>query len=531
MINLMYLVLTAMLALNVSAEVMNAFFTLDKGNTDTMSVVDTQLGETIKGLNSLLEDPSKAKYKPISPAIAQTQNIAKGFNSFIDDVRNTLIDASGNRDGEVNAGDFKEDHDGELMHIIGKKDKDATTRILVEEGLGEEIKAKIIETRQALIDNYTKLVNENAQAFGLNESQVASSINSVANKMPFSVDDESWKQTDKVSWADFKFRQMPVAAVLPLLSQMQADLKASEANMINNMAQLAGGKVVEFDSFFPVVNADKSYVVAGESIKAKVSVGTYSSALDPSNVTITANGRALRINNDGTADLDIPASGTGQKTIPLTVAVTNPLTGETTRGEAKFTYEVGSRSVAVSADKMNVFYIGVDNPLTVSASGVSSNDVRVAFNGPISGTGSGSSWTVKATKPGDAEIVVTANGQNLGKFPFRVKRIPDPVAKLGKSEEGSMGNGEFKAQPGLIAWLENFDFEARCEIQGFKLVRVPKRQDPITIINPGGSFNAEAQRVVRQATPGDTYYFNEVKARCPGDPAGRKINSLIFNIR
>ena len=537
MINLMYLVLTAMLALNVSAEVINAFFTLDAGNRETMQVVNGQLDETVKGLNKLLEDNSKAKYRPITPAIEEVRGITTEFDEYIQTVRDELVDGSGNINGTVDAGDFKEDHDGELKYIRGKKNKDVTTRLLVEEGRGEEIKQRVLETRDRLIAAYTKLITENGKTFGISEGEIQSSINSVANQMPFNIDETDWKQavddntSEAKSWSEFKFRQMPVAAVLPLLSQMQADLKASEANMVNSMAALAGGRVVEFDSFFPVVNADRSYVIGGESINATVSVGSYSSSIGAGNVRITANGRALPVQPDGTAKLTIPASGTGQKTVPLTVSVTNPLTGETTTGESKFTYEVGQRSVAVSADQMNVFYIGVDNPVSVSASGVSSNAVRVNASGPISISKSGKGYNVKATKPGDAKISVSADGKPLGSFDFRVKRIPDPIARLGNKEDGSMGNGEFKAQGGVIAWLDNFDFDAKCQIQGFKLVRVPKRQDPITIVNPGGKFNADAQRIVRAAKPGDTYYFQDVKGRCPGDGAGRKLNSMVFTIK
>ena len=79
--------------------------------------------------------------------------------------------------------------------------------------------------------------------------------------------------------------------------------------------------------------------------------------------------------------------------------VTNPLTGDVVEEEGEFTYEVGARSVAVSADKMNVFYMGVENPLTVAAAGVSSNDVRVSFGDAITGTGSGNSYVVKGVRP------------------------------------------------------------------------------------------------------------------------------------
>lgn len=530
MINLMYLVLTALLALNVSAEVMNAFFTLDDGNTSTMSIVDAQLKSSIEGLDELLKDNSKAKYRPIKTTINEVRDHVKDFNLYVNDLRNELIDLSGNKDGEVNAGDFKPEHDGELKYIKGKKNKDVTTRLLLEDGKGEELKNKILSTRKALIDAYTKLINENADTFQLNNEQATGKIESVANQMPFNVDDESWKETDKKSWQDYKFRQMPVAAVLPLMSQMQADLKASEANMVNDMIQLAGGKNIVFDKFFPVVQADRSYVIGGEQISAKISVGTYSSSLDAENVKIYIGGSLQSVNADGTVDYTITGSGIGQKTIPLKVEVTNPLTGETEEGEGEFVYEVGQRSVAVSADQMNVFYIGVDNPVTVSAAGVSSADVRVNFSG-VKGTGRGSKWNVRASKPGEAKITVTAKGKTLGSFPFRVKRIPDPVARLSKKQGGAMGSGEFKAQGGVGAFLDNFDFKATCLVAGFTLVYVPKRQDAIEAPNAGATYKDKARRLVQRARPGDIYYFDNVRAKCPGDSATRKINSMVFKIR
>ncbi|MEL7220662.1 MAG: GldM family protein, partial [Bacteroidota bacterium] len=325
--------------------------------------------------------------------------------------------------------------------------------------------------------------------FQLNAEQVQDKIQSVAQEMPFDVDDETWKTTDKNSWSEFKFKQMPVAAVLPLISQMQADLKASEANMINDMINLAGGKTITFDQFFPVVQADRSYVVGGESINAQISVGTYSTSLQKENVQIFAGGSELSVGEGGVAEYSITGSGAGQKTIPLRVVVTNPLTGEVTEGESEFVYEVGSRSVAVAATKMNVFYIGVDNPIAISASGVSSNDVRVSGSGGgMKISGSGSNRTVTVTSPGQAKINVSAAGKSLGTFDFRVKRIPDPMARLSNKSDGTMGSGEFKAQGGVGAFLDNFDFEAVCQVSGFNLVYVPKRQDAIPVQNRGARY-------------------------------------------
>jgi hypothetical protein len=105
------------------------------------------------------------------------------------------------------------------------------------------------------------------------------------------------------------------------------------------------------------------------------------------------------------------------------------------------------------------------------------------------------------------------------------------VARLSKSSGGQMGNGEFRAQGGVGAFLDNFDFEATCKIQGFNLVYVAKRQDPVEAINSGARYGAQAKRLVGKAKPGDIFYFDNVKAKCPGDPAGRKINSMVFKIK
>lgn len=529
MINLMYLVLTALLALNVSAEVMNAFFTLDEGNKASIQTVNSQLDQTVSGLKDLLNDDSKAKYRPIAPAIDQVRASVVSLDDYINKLRDRLIDEAGDKDGSVGDGDYIESYGKRVPK--GKKNKDITTRILVDEGVGEELKIKVMEARDGLSKAYADLVTEHGKTFGLKENEIKSRAEGIKNNLTLSVDDETWKGTEKKSWSDFKFRQMPLAAVLPLLSQMQSDAKSSEAAVVNNMAELAGGRVVEFDAFFPVVQAKKAYVIKGEPFEADISIGTYSTQINPSDISIVVDGKRLSVGSDGKAKYKAGTGTIGTKTLKMKVAVTNPLTGETTPGDGTYTYEVGERSIAVSADKMNVFYIGVENPVSVSAAGISSNDLKVSASGvSIKKVGS-NNYMVTATKPSpEVRINVSGGGVKDSKI-FRVKRIPDPVARLSKSSGGAMGNGEFKAQGGVGAFLDNFDFDAKCKIQGYTLTYVAKRQDPVDSVNQGARYNAKSKRLVGQAKPGDIFYFDNVKARCPGDAAGRTINSMVFKIK
>ncbi|MEM8528202.1 MAG: GldM family protein [Bacteroidota bacterium] len=540
MINLMYLVLMALLALNVSAEIMNAFFALDKGNQESMGIINTQLNSTEEGLKTLLGEDSKKKYRPILPAVAEVRSLSNDFDKYVKDLREMLIDASGDNDGKYEkeeGQDYYMDH-GKLKPV-GKKNKDATTRILAKpvadggDGKGAELKDKILETRESMLKTFNDLLDEYGESvFGFKPEEVASRKENMAANFTLNIDDSVWEGTDKTSWEDYKFRQMPLAAVLPILSKMQADAKTAEASLVNEMAGFSGGRVVEFDKFFPVVSAKKAYVIAGEPFEAEISVGTYSSQIKPENVRITVNGSSLPVNSDGIATYKASTSSTGVKTLNLTAAVTNPLTGETSDGKKTFEYEVGRRSVAVAADKMNVFYIGVDNPISVSAAGVSSNDLNIDCRGAgCKMRGSGTKRTITVANPGEAKITVSGGGLRSSPFVFRAKRIPDPVPMLSKNRGGSMRSGEFKAQGGLAAVLEGFDFDAKCKVQGFNLVRVPKRQDAVTSTNSGGRYNAKSSRLVKAAKPGDLYYFENIKARCPGDKAGRPLGTILFNIK
>ena len=194
------------------------------------------------------------------------------------------------------------------------------------------------------------------------------------------------------------------------------------------------------------------------------------------------------------------------------------------------TVETTRKQIYVSADKMNVLYIGVDNPISISATGISANDLRVSGSDiQLRRVGNGQ-YISNVSRPGEGRISVAGDGVSYSWF-YRAKRIPNPVARVGNSAGGPMGNGEFRAQGGVSAYLDNFDFDAQCAITGFHLVYIGKRQDPISSTNAGARYNEASRRMVNRAKPGDIYYFDNVRAKCPGDNSSRPINSMVFSIR
>lgn len=187
---------------------------------------------------------------------------------------------------------------------------------------------------------------------------------------------------------------------------------------------------------------------------------------------------------------------------------------------------------AISIDKQNVFYIGVDNPVSIVVRGVPVEQVILQAQGITLTKVEGDRYTVRATVPGEATITVSGGSMKPTVFKYRVKRIPDPVLRLGGTKRSSvLGNGEFKAQSGIAAVLENFDFDAVCEVVGYEVTYLAKRQDPVTLYNTGAKFNGSVQDYISRAKPGDAYFFDEVKVKCPGDASARNLGSLVFRIK
>lgn len=499
MINLMYLVLTALLALNVSAEVMNAFFSLDRGMKTSRDIVDKNNNALTNAIEKGAKDYPSPQAEDYKNRAIKAGQLSNDLVSYIEDIRKQLFEKAGGPDPKI---------PNQPKDI---RNKDITTKMFVNDGLGNEIMNKIQQTREELI----KLVD--------NDATTVSAFSLAVEEVP--------SDSKAKNWPEYKFKQMPVSAVFPLLGKIQSDAKSTTTAALNYCATKVQGDDIKFDKFVPGVNPKKNYVILGESFEAEVYMSAFSSKAD--NVSINVDGSNIPL-KDGVGSYTSRPSSIGEKRYTVTINVKNPVTGQTESVKKEFSYEVGQRSVAVSLDKMNVFYIGVDNPISVSAAGVSSNEVKVSGSGAgisVSPNGGGK-YTVKVSTPGEATLTVSGGGASQS-FQYRVKRIPDPTPLLGaKHRSKAMGNGEFKAQSGIAAVLETFDFDVRCDVVGFEATYLKKRQDPSPeIANAGARFNEKVQSMVNQAGPGDQYFFDNVKAKCPGDGAPRNLGALSFKIK
>ncbi len=537
MINLMYLVLTAMLALNVSAEIINAFFMIDKGIKHSNEIVDHGVKSTIDGMQAVAE--KKVHLQPLVDAAKQVPSMIEDLNSYIDSLRFLITYESGGVYVTEAAAQKWEDKgylgsEGKL-HMTedekmvgkpsGKKDKDTPQRVIVEQGRGEILKAKILETRKYLLAIVDSIQHTEIEGVMIDSAEIASLKSDLLLEGP---NDEEWAAAGKPSWSAHIFGYMPVAACYPLFRKYQNDSKSSAAQIVNFLSGQMGKKELVYDNFDVFSSSPKPYILLGETFETEIALGAFSSQAE---FSVRVGGSNLKI-EEGKAKYTTKPTSIGEKTYSAQITVKNPLTGKEETFTKDFKYEVGQPSVNVSPDKMNVFYIGVPNPVTVAAAGIPTSAVKVSMVGGDMKKTSGTGYDVTCKKQGKATITVkdTKNGKSFP-FEFRVKKIPDPKVTIAGKTDGIVKSGTFRAQKGLIPILENFDFEARCNIQSYTMYYTKKRADPIPVKGEGGRFSGQALSLIRQAKPGDTYQFYEVKARCPGDKAGRKVNPLSFQIK
>jgi gliding motility-associated protein GldM len=320
----------------------------------------------------------------------------------------------------------------------------------------------------------------------------------------------------------------PTIAAVTILSKFQNDVKNSEAAIVDYCHKKIGEVKVIFDRFDAIANVNTTYAMQGDDIEITAGVGAFSAAAKPK---IYIGGQMMALTPDGTAIYKTKASGTGNRVIDVKIEYTKP-DGSTAVVNKPVKYEVGIPSGAsVFLEKMNVLYIGVDNPLTVSGGSVGREKLRVSLGSPgeINNAG-GDKWVAKPRQPGLSKIIVNAAGK-VYEFPMRVKYLPNPNGFIGNKKGGSIPSAELKAIGGLIARLEDSDFEAPFRVVSYVL-GASGGAFPIyqQATNEGNRWGGNAKSIIDRATPGTTVFFDQIRVIGP-DGRTREIAPIVFNLK
>ena len=491
MINLMYLVLTALLALNVSSEILHAFTVVNKSLVTSNTNISTANSTLYKSLEDKLKDPtSAAKAQEWAPLAQKAKAYSDEINTYIESLKTELKKQAGSKMVKGEDGVEKEEYKID--------DLEAATRLFGEgEGgqkKGTELEAKLKKYKEDMLNISPEIRKEFEKTF------------------PVDMSPQIGLDGKEKTFTEAFFHMTPTEAGLTLLSKFQNNVKNGENLVTTFCHNKIGQVVVHMDQVGVLVGQSSNYVMPGEKLTITAGVGAYSSAAKP---VITINGSPSPVEN-GQAHTEITASGGGEHSVNVNVTFLDENGKQKTIPQV-IKYTVGTPGgAAVMLDKMNVFYIGVDNPVTIgSPTGWDRTTVSMS-GGTISGQGS--KRTVRVTAVGPASINVVAD-KAPSKFEFRVKRIPDPVFKVA-SGKVRMTSVEFKNQQFCRAELENFDFDLKFNIVSATVYFSGANFPNVVTSNITGNSLAGLSAFMQRCGPGSVVTFDNVKVQGPDGVRG-----------
>jgi gliding motility-associated protein GldM len=527
MIGMMYLVLTALLALNISKEIILAFITIDNGLSKTNKNFDGKNGITYQAFElAKMNDEKKAG--PIYAKAMQVKKLSSDLCDKIRTLRGEMIAHSAGVDPKV--GDTlhlallekPDDYDTPTHYMIGDDPADVT-------GKAKDLKKWLQDYHDAII---ALLPPETA-------AKLKPNLETLVPKDQYSPEHEKM-----ISWEWYNFYHVVIVASVAQLTRITNDVKNAEGDVINELYKSISANDFKFDTLAAKVVAPTSYVLTGEKYTATVFVAAFSTTQNPSvwlcdydSVTKKPTGAidstTVKVNR-GVGTYQVDASAVGLKTYSGLIRVKKP---DNTWDAYPFKseYIVATPSAAVFLEKMNVFYIGVDNPISISAAGVAPGDLSPSLNGgTMKPNGKPGSYIVRVTGGTKATLGVNAklNGvsKSMGTFEFRIKRVPDPVAYVGNLKaDGMMTKGELQGQSGVFARMEGFDFDLKFTVVSFVMsmsingVFVEKKAN-------GPGITPEMKTMLAGAKPGNKVFFEQVTVQGP-DGTLRKIPGVNIKVK
>lgn len=496
MINMMYLVLTALLAINVSAEILNAFKTVDGSINNSNLLIDNKNQREMKAFEKAVGEQGEAKVGPFRDRALAATELEKRACSMIENLK---LQIRMNSHGKAPDGEgFSDDN------------MDGPTRVMDNQRKGYMLRDSIAAWRQELIamaaPGRTEYIKEN---------------------IPLKLDTPHVENKGNRDWVGSHFRMVPCIAALTIMDKFSNDVKASAATVVEDNLGQINALDIKLDNFEPYVSANSLYLMNGQQFQATIGVGAFSSAVNPE---ITVDGQPLAV-SAGKGVFTTTASGSGSHTVHVIIRMKKP-DGSMLEKTEDLTYNVGTSSFAVSADLTKVLFRGIDNPISVSGGGVGGEGLGVSAS---SGSCTKVSNGKYILKPGDAnedKVIVTAHRPDgstttLGTEAFQVKDLPNPVPYVGTSSGGRMRAAEFRANGGLRAVLENFDFVSgvRFEVVSYTMyVQGGEFQSLQQGLSTSFSFNP-VMNLVSKCKPGTSVDFEEIRAKGP-DGRTRKLKNL-----
>ncbi len=502
MINLMYLVLTALLALNVSAEVLHAFVKIEQSIRKSTRIIENKNSELYGRFAKLYQENPKK--------VQEWYDKAQGVKEHSDSLYNYIQEL---KVKVVRAADGPEGNPTEIKH---KDENNVGGQVMILQGNGKKLKEAIIEYKKYLLS-----LMDAKDTTG----ELAHSLDST-----FDVRDVRSEDGSMVPWEFAMFDQLPLIAVVANMSKIQNDIRMTENSFLSYLLEKIGAGEWKFNKLEPIVYAEKGYVLQGEPYEAKIFIAAYDTTQQP--IIVLDDGTKLPVEN-GKGIYKVDNASVGIHSFSGVIKLKSPASGEYVSYPFKGEFQVAAPAVAISPTKMNVFYIGVDNPVAITASGVPADALLVSIGpiGTIKKVGTGK-YIVRVNKVGKTTVSVSAKvgdqTRRLGSMQFRCKVVPDPKARVGNLKPGPVAKAVLLAQTFVKAELENFVFDLKFPVVGFT---VSATIGSFTEEYPtkGARITQKQKNLIRQLKRGQKVYFENIKARAP-DGSIRDLGTISFKI-
>ena len=501
MINLMYVVLMAMLALNVSTEVLNGF-----------SIVEESLKRTTQNAsleNQVIYDDFAVQMKKNPQKVKQWYDKSQKVKQMSDNLYN-LAD-------ELKLAIVQEadGSDGDVQNIRNKEDLEAANQVMLSpnRGRGKELYDAIINYRTQMLSMVT----------GYHQKKMIASN--------LSTDIPSNAQSMGKNWQEYMFESMPAAAAVTLLSKLQSDVRYAEGEVLHTLVSNIDVKDIRVNALDAFVIPNSQTIVRGDKFSARIVMAAVDTTQKPQ---IFIGGKEVNLPG---GLYETVTGRTGDFTLSGFIQVENG-NGELLKRSFEQKYTVVDPSATVSADLMNVLYAGYSNPLSVSVPGVPVNKVQATMTGgTLQPTGPGR-YIARPTAVGQNVTITitstnTGRAQQMGQFTFRVRRLPDPTPYINmKDESGSpiryKGGGLSKAQlmavDGIGAAIDDGILDIAFRVQSFETVFFDNMGNAVPMVSEGASFSARQKDTFRKLQRNKRFYITRVNAIGP-DGISRKLNT------
>ncbi len=529
MIQMMYLVYTAMLALNVSAEILNAFVVVDDTLVTSTNIAANQNANDYQwfiGQKTILGAKVDEAYGKAQILKKESDAMVK----YIEKMRNDLIFAvDGDSLTEVKTDDGKTVKQVKTVATIVKKDNfDIPTDFMLRQGNAKKLKDQIKKYKA----NVLKLAKKEDQK-------------RLEEGMGLNVDATYTKDMNTVSWEEHNFDHIITAASATLLNKMVGEVRNAESMMLNYLKASISADDFKFDEVSGRSIPKSQMVFAGDPYEADIIVAAYDSKSTPEvwykmgadTLTEAGLAGATKIEGEnGLVKLKIGTSGTGEQRYAGLIKIMDP-SGQPRYYGFKDKYTVLTPSATIAADKMNVLYAGIANPVSVSGP-VSPDKLSVSFPGCSASSQGGGKFNVSVptsligkTVQASVAAKVGESTKTLGQTTFRVKRVPDPRAVLGGNiRGGKRAKAELLANPIIRATMgEDFAYDLKWSVTSFRVIIVSKGMEEPAIVCQGAALSDKAKMAIQKASANTVIYFSDIKAS--SEAGSRTLDEFSVRIR